>query len=47
MEYTYQKITEALILEKETINQHLEDYGKKKKLKPENARACFKLTSKQ
>jgi hypothetical protein len=32
-----QKIIETLILDKETISQHVEDYKKKKKLKPENS----------
>jgi hypothetical protein len=33
----YQKIPEALILDKKTISKHVEGYGKKRKLKLENA----------
>lgn len=42
--WTYQKIGEALMLDEETISQHVEDYKEKKKLKPENGGSTSKLS---
>jgi len=42
--WTYQKIAEVLMLDEETISQHVEDYREKNKLKPENGGSCCKLT---
>lgn len=45
--WTYQKIAEALMLDPETISQHIEDYQEKNKLKPENGGSTSKLTAEQ
>lgn len=45
--WTYQRIAEALMLDEETISQHVEDYKEKNKLKPENGGSSSKLTAAQ
>ncbi|MCA6393170.1 MAG: IS630 family transposase [Cytophagales bacterium] len=42
--WTYQKIGSVLLLDEETISQHVEDYREKQKLKPENGGSQSKLT---
>lgn len=45
--WTYQKIAEVLMLDQETISQHIEDYKETNKLKPENGGSNSKLTADQ
>lgn len=45
--WTYQRIAEALMLDDETVSQHVEDYKEKNKLKPENGGSSSKLSDEQ
>jgi transposase len=45
--WTYRAIAEALMLDEETISQHVHDYQESQKLKPENGGSASKLTNEQ
>jgi transposase len=45
--WTYQQIAEVLMLDQETVSQHVSDYKEKNKLKPENGGSNSKLTTEQ
>ena len=45
--WTYSSIAEALMIDEETVSQHVHDYQENKKLKPENGGSTSKLTDAQ